>query len=677
MAEHTPACTQCAPCIAQVSSPEDRLSLLRATLARETEPLVALTHLLRLCRDEHRMLWEHRLDAESRLRIKAVQDLMSQATLDDGAPAALSGPVRVALVQALQPCPGVPAVVVAQVLAGFLDEHYGGTFWTSFARRSPYQPAVGDPVPLDSPDLRTVLEMRPTSPPWRLAQRLDETRHVRLAGGWATRFRVVFDYSRAQQLSGILTADTTIAVVSPNASLRDFDLGETTDQPTFPVRPRDEGAQRAQVQALVQQAVTAGASIIVLPELAVSAALACDLQSWVRRPGGLRLLVAGSHHADAHDGTRRRNTAVAWLRGSDAALQQDKHSPADRPVHEDLHYDGWPELRVHVSRDGWHLALAVCRDLLNPSAVQALAEAGVNLLLVPSMSETLLPFGGPAAQLVGANQALVAVGNGPANWAGTGSVLPVFAEPALFGHPGLDGQTRLVHSSEPDPGPGIALLHVGSAIASWSAATAVPAVGIDAGVSTAQPGHAAPRWVQALAAQTQTPTRPTDTGLHVSLRRAAVLVLLSEGSGGVQVLLTRRSAQLRHHPGVWVLPGGSAEPQDDGSVATALREAQEEVGIDARTVQILGTLPTLALADGGWVVEPVVGWTADACTGRVDPSEVSAWENVSLGVLSQHWPGADQGRLGQATEAVLDLLQATLARSVGSDVDAESRRSVT
>ena len=508
------------------------------------------------------------------------------------------------------------------------------------------------------------------------AQRLDETRHVRLAGGWATRFRVVFDYSRAQQLTGILTANTTIAVVSPNASLRDFDLDDTTDQPTFPVRPRDEGAQRAQVQALVQQAVMAGASIIVLPELAVSAALAGDLQSWVRRPDGPLLLVAGSHHVDLHDGTGRRNTAVAWLRDSDAALQQDKHSPADRPVHEDLHYDGWPELRVHVSRDGWHVALAVCRDLLNPSAVQALAEAGVNLLLVPSMSETLLPFGGPAAQLVGANQALVAVGNGPANWAGTGSVLPVFAEPALFGHPGLDGQTRLVHSSDPDPGPGIALLHIGSGITSWCPAITAPTVGIDAGVVTAEADHAVPGWVQDLAAQMQTATRPTDNWLHVLLRRAAVLVLLSEGSGGVQVLLTRRSAQLRHHPGVWVLPGGSAEAQDDGSVATALREAQEEVGLDPRTVQVLGTLPTLALADGGWVVEPVVGWTEDACSGRVDPSEVSSWENVAIGVLSQHWPGADQGRLGQATEAVLDLLQATLARSAGRDVDPESMRSV-
>ena len=51
--EPPPACTNCAPCIAQVASPEVRLQLLRGELARGTEPLVALTHLLRLCRDEH------------------------------------------------------------------------------------------------------------------------------------------------------------------------------------------------------------------------------------------------------------------------------------------------------------------------------------------------------------------------------------------------------------------------------------------------------------------------------------------------------------------------------------------------------------------------------------------------------------------------------------------------
>ena len=81
-------------------------------------------------------------------------------------------------------------------------------------------------------------------------------------------------------------------------------------------------------------------------------------------------------------------------------------SPADRPVPEDITPQGWPELRVHVSADGWHLVIAICRDLLNPQAVYALSEVGANLVLVPSMSETLIAFGGPVGQLVGTTQPL-------------------------------------------------------------------------------------------------------------------------------------------------------------------------------------------------------------------------------------------------------------------------------
>src|SRR5581483_3760489 len=250
------------------------------------------------------------------------------------------------------------------------------------------------------------------------------------------------------------------------------------------------------VKALVEHAADEGASIIVLPELAVSAALADDLHDWVRQPSSIELLVAGSHHLDAGDGTGQRNTAIAWLRDSDAPLLQDKHSPAEHPVLESLHHDGWPELRVHVSTDGWHVALAVCRDLLNPAAMHAQTEAGVNLLLAPAMSETLLPFGAPGAQLVGANQAIVAIANGPGGWAPDASGRPVLAEPALFGHPGLTGQTRLVHRL--DAGPGIAFLTVKSALLSW---TASPTLGGECPPIVAGHVQQAPPWALSLARQ--------------------------------------------------------------------------------------------------------------------------------------------------------------------------------
>lgn len=634
----------CLPCAeAPTPSPLDRL---RTTLADESEPLLAVAALLRLCRDDYPALWERHTEAPARRRAAQVRQELFPVIVQHRTSSRLQEPDRDALVHALRPMPDVPAVVVARVLADLLDEGWAATFPGSFAARSPYTPAVGDPIPLGSPDLPSLLQMAPTSPPWRLAQRLDETRHVRLAGEWAARFRVIFDYGHAEALAGVVHAGTTIAVVSPNTSLSEFDLGKG-DEPAFPVLPLDTERQRRQVLELVAHADAAGASIIVLPELAVPPELADELRDLVRRPGGVRLIVAGAHHRV--DGTGgRHNTAVAWLRGSPVPLRQDKHSPADSPVVEDLRHDGWPEIRIHVSSDGWHLALAVCRDLLNPSAVQALAQAGVNLLLVPAMSETLLAFGGPAAHLVGATQALVAVANGPADW-GSGRS----AAPGLFGHPGLIGQTRLVH--RPGSLPGMALLDVDTALVRWRNAPDAAERAVAAGEPKV------PSWLDAASALVQKRNAPDSPPCPGWLRPAAVLVLLSDSPDGPQVLLTRRSAQLRTHPGAWVLPGGRVEPEDQGVVAAALREAAEEVGIDRKRLHVLGTLPGMALTVEGWLVTPVVAWSGQPLATIAQPAEVSVAEHVPLQALAPTWSGAGGGRLGPATALILGQLRGVLS----------------
>lgn len=638
------AAGRCLPC-AEDPTPY-RLDELRTTLADQTEPLLAVAALLRQCRDDYRTLWERHTEASSRERAAQVRQELSALIDQHRTSSRLEGPVRDALVRTLRPDPDVPAVVVARVLADLLDEGWAAAFPASFAARSPYTPAVGDPVPLGSPDLPSLLQMAPTSPPWRLAQRLDETRHVRLAGEWAARFRVVFDYAHADALAGIVDGGTTIAVVSPNASLSQFGLG-TADEPAFPVLPVDPERQRRLVLELVAQAGAAGASIIVLPELAVPPELADELQDVVGRPGGVRLIVAGAHHRVDADGGRH-NTAVAWLRGSAVPLRQDKHSPADSPVVEDLRHAGWPEIRIHVSSDGWHVALAVCRDLLNPSAVQALAEGGVHLLLVPAMSETLLPFGGPAAHLVGATQALVAVANGPADW-GPGRR----AAPGLFGHPGLIGQTRLVHRHGSLPG--IALMDVDTALVRWRDAPEVT----ERQVSAGQPER--PSWLDTVAALVRQPNAPDPSLCPGWLRPAAVLVLLSDSPDGAQVLVTRRSAQLRTHPGAWVLPGGRVEPEDEGEVAAALREAAEEVGIDRQRLHVLGTLPGMALTVEGWLVTPVLAWSGRPLATSAQPAEVSDAEHVPLQALAPSWSGAGGGHLGPATALILGQLRGVLS----------------
>ncbi len=456
------------PCVARLNSPADRLAALTAFIASETEPIVTLTHLLQLCRDEHVILWERVSDADCQDQVaKILSPLNALVTATQPSPT-LDGTVRALLAMSLAGTTEVPPVVIAHALAQFLDDNYAYTFTSFFRSHGPYQPAVGDPIPLDSPNLRALTPMPFTSPPWRLANRLDQTRHVRLAGDWAVEYRLVFDYSLTDILAGLVTADTMIATCHPNRSVTEFSLPRDTHGRTFPIRPIDLVRQRNEINRLIRVATDSGAKIIVLPELCVTEELATELQAWVRRPDGPRLLVAGSYHHLHREGTvafpkRKRNTALVWARGHDQPFTHDKHSPAEAPIAEDIQPAGWPELRIHVI-DGWHLVIAVCRDLLNPEAVHALTAVGANLVLVPAMSETLLAFGGQGSSLVGNCQAIVAVANNPAEWP-SDSRPPSRPARALFGHPGLIEQTVAVHSDE--PGPGVALFAVGSTEVTW------------------------------------------------------------------------------------------------------------------------------------------------------------------------------------------------------------------
>jgi 8-oxo-dGTP pyrophosphatase MutT (NUDIX family) len=76
------------------------------------------------------------------------------------------------------------------------------------------------------------------------------------------------------------------------------------------------------------------------------------------------------------------------------------------------------------------------------------------------------------------------------------------------------------------------------------------------------------------------------------------------------VLLLARAASLAHHPGQVAFPGGRVEPDDDGAVGAALREATEETGLDPSGVEVLGTLAPLPLHVSNHVVVPVLAWWA-------------------------------------------------------------------
>ncbi|MBW9210230.1 CoA pyrophosphatase [Mumia sp. zg.B21] len=108
-------------------------------------------------------------------------------------------------------------------------------------------------------------------------------------------------------------------------------------------------------------------------------------------------------------------------------------------------------------------------------------------------------------------------------------------------------------------------------------------------------------------------------------RPAAVLVLFGEGESGPDLLLTERAHSMRSHAGQIAFPGGATDPEDAGPVATALREAEEEVGLDPDGVDVFATLPRLWLPPSNFAVTPVLGWWRRPCPVRpVDPVEVES-----------------------------------------------------
>lgn len=105
------------------------------------------------------------------------------------------------------------------------------------------------------------------------------------------------------------------------------------------------------------------------------------------------------------------------------------------------------------------------------------------------------------------------------------------------------------------------------------------------------------------------------------LRPAGVLAAFHPGSNGLELILTKRSSRLKHHPGQIAFPGGKVDAGDADETAAALREAYEEVGLDPAQVDVLGTLPPHETVTG-FLVTPVIGLVRGDFTPVPEPGEV-------------------------------------------------------
>lgn len=127
-------------------------------------------------------------------------------------------------------------------------------------------------------------------------------------------------------------------------------------------------------------------------------------------------------------------------------------------------------------------------------------------------------------------------------------------------------------------------------------------------------------------------SRPYLELLPAARTPAAVLVGLVERPAGLTVLLTERAAGLRQHAGQIAFPGGRIEPDDEGPVAAALRETEEEIGLDRSHVEVLGFLDD-QLVISGFRVTPVVALVRPGFTLTPDPEEVAGCFEVPLAVV--------------------------------------------
>ena len=116
------------------------------------------------------------------------------------------------------------------------------------------------------------------------------------------------------------------------------------------------------------------------------------------------------------------------------------------------------------------------------------------------------------------------------------------------------------------------------------------------------------------------------------LKPAAVLVPIQERADGDYLVLTQRAAMLSTHRGQVAFPGGRVDHEDSGPLAAALRESQEEIGVQPRDVRVLGQLDQVTAASN-YLVTPFIGVIPFPYEFRLNPAETTAVFSVPVSAL--------------------------------------------
>jgi 8-oxo-dGTP pyrophosphatase MutT (NUDIX family) len=135
----------------------------------------------------------------------------------------------------------------------------------------------------------------------------------------------------------------------------------------------------------------------------------------------------------------------------------------------------------------------------------------------------------------------------------------------------------------------------------------------------------------------------------LTFREAAVLIGLRPHKDGSRIILTQRTANLRKHAGQVAFPGGAIDPEDGSAEIAAMREAQEEIGLDPKHVEPLGILPDY-LTSTGFRIKPVVALVSPAASFEINPEEVDAVFEVPLSYLMDTSNYKRESRVWQGIE---------------------------
>lgn len=132
-------------------------------------------------------------------------------------------------------------------------------------------------------------------------------------------------------------------------------------------------------------------------------------------------------------------------------------------------------------------------------------------------------------------------------------------------------------------------------------------------------------------------------------RKAGVLVGIVDDGGPLRILLTRRTERLSSHSGQVAFPGGMADPGDADIIATALREAHEEVALPPSAVEVLGPLDDFPALRDDIAVTPVVGRIRSLPPLKPEPGEVARIFDIPVAELRQadQWTIREMAREGR------------------------------